>query len=394
MKKTVAKPTKFTLPIILFIVLISVFSACRHSPSEQIIYNKKYSEAIDSSTQFLLQKMHIMSIPGISVSVSVNGELVWSQGLGLAQKELNVPAGRYTKYRIGNTTQLFTIALISKLHENGVIDIDENYFKYIPEFKNQNYEISARMLAAHTAGYPYTPEYYLDHLPEVETFRDYITLVEKTNLQFLPDTKHEFSDNNIALLALLAEDVSNTFYIDLLKERILDTLHLKNTVADNSLYIIPNRSGYYSLDYIARLINAPEINLQPFLPMHGLLSTAEDLNTFGCQLLEPGFFNQQTIERFTNQHQLLNGQKINRSQGFLITFDKQNRKIVYFPGNTIGGSSAILIYPDEKLVVSMCANKGDELAALPAYQVSEFFMNQIVTPNKNRVSKAAPDSGE
>jgi CubicO group peptidase (beta-lactamase class C family) len=280
------------------------------------------------------------------------------------------------------------------LHENGVIDIDENYFKYIPEFKNQNYEISARMLAAHTAGYPYTPEYYLDHLPEVETFRDYITLVEKTNLQFLPDTKHEFSDNNIALLALLAEDVSNTFYKDLLKERILDTLHLKNTVADNSLYITPNRSGYYSLDYIARLINAPEINLQPFLPMHGLLSTAEDLNTFGCQLLEPGFFNQQTIERFTNQHQLLNGQKINRSQGFLITFDKQNRKIVYFPGNTIGGSSAILIYPDEKLVVSMCANKGDELAALPAYQVSEFFMNQIVTPNKNRISKAAPDSGE
>lgn len=56
-------------------------------------------------------------VPAMSVAVTINGEVVYSSGLGDARP--GVPAGPHTRYRIGSITKQFTAAAMLRLIETG-----------------------------------------------------------------------------------------------------------------------------------------------------------------------------------------------------------------------------------------------------------------------------------
>jgi serine beta-lactamase-like protein LACTB, mitochondrial len=297
--------------------------------------------------------------------------------VGLASKELNAPVTRQTKFRIGNTTQIFTAALIAKLHEEGILHIDSSFYDCIPHFPKKEWDFSLRMLGTHTAGWQQTRADNLLQLKGVNTLRDYVKTFDESPLVYKPNTYFLVSDFGTALLGIAAEQVTGKRFNDLLKEKLLDTLGLKNTVIDYPLFIIENRSSFYTLDYIARLINAPAINLAPLGPVHGMLSTADDMNVFGQQFLNPGYFSKKTINLFFTPQTLSDGYLVSRSFGWMTAVDKKGREVIAQIGNTIGGSSAIVVCPKYNLVVSVCSNKDDATTEAPAYAIAQVFLNHI-----------------
>ena len=367
-----------TRRLIYLCLVVLFFTACinREKPTDRII-NRQYKTEILESKKLLRDFLFTTFTPGLSVSVSYNNEIIWSEGLGLASKELNAPVSRGTKFRIGTTTYVFTAALLAKLHYQGLLNIDSSLYAYIPNYPLLKHDFSLRMLGVCSAGFRPTRTTDLQQYNVLRTLKEYVSTFENDELSYEPDTYFAMSDFGVSLLGVVAEQVTQNNYDKLLNEKIIEPLALKNTLFDNATMITPQRSDFYSVDYIARLVNAPTMNFSALQPVHGLLSTADDLNYFAQQLLQPGFFTIKELTLFSQKHKLKNGVEIGRSFGWHVIDDNNMPKIIASIGNTIGGSSAVVIYPDQKLVVTVCSNKAEELSELPANNIAKLFLKKL-----------------
>ena len=84
-----------TRRLIYLCLVVLFFTACinREKPTDRII-NRQYKTEILESKKLLRDFLFTTFTPGLSVSVSYNNEIIWSEGLGLASKELNAPVSR------------------------------------------------------------------------------------------------------------------------------------------------------------------------------------------------------------------------------------------------------------------------------------------------------------
>lgn len=384
MKKKTAWVIVSTSQIILFSIILLSFSACnREEVSDRFVFDHQYKKAIIEG-QKNLREFNITSfIPGFSVAVSIDGKLVWSEGSGLASKELKAPVTRHTKFRIGTSTQMYTAYLIALLQQEGKLNVDSSFYSYMPNFPKKEFDFTPRMLGVFSAGFQEDRIEQVAKISDIKSLKDYVNHFSTNKLGYTPDAYFAQSDYSAALLGALAEQITKEAYVKLIREKILDTLKLDHTTFDYKSIIIENRSQFYANDYVARLIDAPDVNLMPFAPAHGILSTAEDLNKAAQLILKPGFFTSESIKLFTQKHQLTNGQQISRAFGWWIGQDKNDRKIIAQIGNTIGGSSYIVVYPEQKLVVSICANKGGNMEELPANAIAQIFLKYIDSGKQN-----------
>jgi CubicO group peptidase (beta-lactamase class C family) len=137
---------------LVLILLLSTFYSCRHHKlNEGVIRKTKYKESIKKAYQDLGVFCVTNFIPGMAVCVSIDNEIVWADGFGLANKELNAPATPLTKFRIGDVSQVITALTAAKMAEEKRIDIDKPISTYIPEMAGKD-TITIRQLAAHSAG--------------------------------------------------------------------------------------------------------------------------------------------------------------------------------------------------------------------------------------------------
>ena len=112
-----------------------------------------YKAAIDSARSLVDRFMAFSDIPGAAVSVSVGGEIVWSEGFGYADLEQQVPvAPDRTKFRIGSVSKPLTAAGLGVLYDEGKVALDIPIQTYVPEFPVKRWPVSLRQLAGHLSG--------------------------------------------------------------------------------------------------------------------------------------------------------------------------------------------------------------------------------------------------
>ncbi len=365
------------IKIIFFAGIFFTYSSCqRKTQDTSRILNKTYKEPILEGREIIRDYLITTFTPGLSVSVSYNNEIIWSEGYGLASKELKVPASRDTKYRIGSTSQMFTAFAIAKLQEEGKLDINDSFYKYVPNFPKKQEEFTLKQLGVNSAGFGADDPTITLNKNNFKNLKDYISFYEDNPLAYKPGTRIYESAYSTSLLGVLAEEVSGTFYDKLVKTTILDTLKLNDTKIDIPFWIIDNRTEYYFNDYMARQVNAPYVDLRFMSPANGFLSTADDLNRAAQTLLKPGFFTQESIDLFFTPDTLKDGTPTNR--GFCWWVMEEEERTAYVQlGSIIGGSSIITVYPKEKLVITACTNIQDENYEFPAKHIAELFIKHL-----------------
>lgn len=87
----------------------------------------------DQVDDYVRAEMQQQKIPGLSIAVVRNGEVVKAQGYGLSNVELNVAATPETIYQSGSIGKQFTATLVMMLVEEGKMSLDDPIGKYIPE---------------------------------------------------------------------------------------------------------------------------------------------------------------------------------------------------------------------------------------------------------------------
>lgn len=369
----------------LAIVLTSLLSCSEKTESRRVL-NKNYKNEILEGRQAFRVYLISSSVPGMSVSVSVDGKTVWSEGIGFASKELQAPVIPETKFRIGGTSRMLTAFLIARLQQEGKLKVSDSFYKYIPDFPRKQWDFSVCQLVTHSAGFAEENNDQLLKLSkDYATLKDYVKAFSNDSLQYRPDSYFMLSDYGFCLLGIMAEEITQKKFQTLMKEMVLDTLGLEETTVDNPFYLINQRAQPYYQNYIAQLMNAPSVDLGFCAPSKGFLSTADDLNKAGQAILDTTVFNGESLDLFVTPHKL-GDYETNLGFGWWIFRDQEGRTFYAQTGSTVGGSSMLLVYPDTRLVVSICSNIAEEPGRMPGEQIAQIFLKKL-DPRKTEEKK-------
>lgn len=365
--------------IIGVLILTFVLSGCAKKKAD-ILYDRKYIDQIKEVRKDAVNYLVMGNIPGGSFAIAKDGKLIYSEGMGYASKDLEVPATRTTKFRIGSVSECFTALIYQMMVEKGMLEPDSSVNFYFPGFPNKQFKLTLDHLAYQTSGIR-KPTVSETDWRVIETgLQEGIGLFKNDTLLFPPGMFQDASIFNYNLLGAIMEKTTGKTYSQLLKEFITDTLHLTNTTLDNPLAVIKGRSDFYDLNFVAQLVNATFRDLRFRAPSEGLLSNAEDLVKLGNAMLDSPIISESVRESVLAPATLPGERKTAISKGWIAMTDKFGRKFYGRAGGVTGGSAALVVYPDEKLVIAATFNLTDKIGQFPIMEMAQKFLK---TPESN-----------
>src|SRR5919108_2369622 len=89
----------------------------------------------DSVRAFIRRVMEESAVPSLAVAVARNGEIIWEEGFGLADRERMIAATPHTMYSLASISKPITATGIMKLVERGVVQLDRPVNDYLGEGK-------------------------------------------------------------------------------------------------------------------------------------------------------------------------------------------------------------------------------------------------------------------
>jgi CubicO group peptidase (beta-lactamase class C family) len=215
-----------------------------------------------------------------AVLVAENGKVIFKKGYGMANMEWNIPVEPDTKFRLGSITKQFTSMLILQLVQEGKIKLEGKLTDYLPDYrKDTGDRITIHQLLNHTSGIPsYTglPKFFQEISRNPYSVSDFIKKFASGDLEFEPGTKFKYNNSGYFLLGAIVERVTSKPYEQVLKERILDPVGMKNTGYDHSETILAKRAAGYE-KRPGGYVNAPYLDMSLPYAAGSLYSTVEDL---------------------------------------------------------------------------------------------------------------------
>jgi len=286
-----------------------------------------------------------------TVLIAKDGKPVFVESYGAANRELDVPNARDTKFRIGSITKQFTATAILQLAESGKLNVDDPVSKYYSDAPKAWDKITIKHLLTHTSGIPsYTdvPNFFEKEARLPRTPEEIIKLTRDKPLQFEPGSKFAYDNSGYIVLGYIIEKASGETYADYVQKHIFDPLGMKDSGYDSTAKIIPHRAEGYQPDK-GGFVNAPFVDMSLPYAAGSLYSTVDDLLTWDQALYAAKPLKPESLSRMFTDY----GNKY--GFGWVID-EKFGHKRIWHNGGINGFRSILSRYPDDKLTIVVLAN--------------------------------------
>lgn len=212
----------------IFVLVAITLTSCGTSPTSSSSHSPtSLATAVDAVAQTALQQQ---GIPGMTVALAKNGTVLYAQGYGFSDLTTKLAPPPAAIFEIGSITKQFTAALIMKLQEQGLLQVDDSISTYLPEY-NFPSAITLRMMLTHTSGLAdFTNFSQLgDWIRNGVSEATVLTAVSQAPLEFSPGTQYTYSNSNFFALDTIIEKLTGQSYAANLNQYIFQPLALTNT---------------------------------------------------------------------------------------------------------------------------------------------------------------------
>lgn len=330
----------------------------------------------DNVDDYVKAQMERQHIPGVSIVVIKDQKIVKSEGYGLANVELNVPARPDTVYKIGSVSKQFLAAGIMLLVQDGKISLDDNIGKYLEGAPDTWKPITVRHLLTHTSGIVREAPGF-DPL-KIQNDADVIKTAYALPLRFTPGEKYEYCNVGYFTLAEIITRVSGKPWPDFLNERVFAPLEMNATRTTNVTELVPNRAN----GYIWRNGKLQNASIYFALrPSGALLSTVLDLAKWDAALQTGKLLKQSTLDEMWTPVKLNNGKTHPYGFGWELEPIGSHKKVNH--GGSLPGFRAQLArFIDDKLTVVVLTNGDNANAGGIAIGVANFYIPGLIPDRK------------
>ena len=351
-------------PLILLICLLSHTSRGQNEAKEPLTDALRYIDA------WLEAQQAYDHLPGISVGIVKDQELIWSKGYGFSDVKKNIPATPGTEYSICSITKLFTSIAIMQLFEQGKLRLDDSVSSVLPDLKiRQQFQdsgpITIRGLLTHSSGLPRESDFPYWSGPDYKfpTKKEVAEKLTKQQTLYPASTYFQYSNLGMTLLGEVVEKISGKPYDVYVEENILRPLRLTNTHSTLRPELWGNKlaTGYSSINRQGKRDIIPLFDARGIQPAAGFSSTVEDLAEFASwqfRLLGNGkkeILSASTLKEMQRVHWVDPDWKINWGLGFVV-FQNNGKTLTGHWGSCPGYRSILLMDPKEKLAFIVLIN--------------------------------------
>jgi len=282
------------------IFLIFLFLICTPAAFSEEKAKPDFSEAIRLIDTWLEAQRDYDNLPGISVAIVTDQEILWSKGYGMADLEKEVSSSPNTIYSICSISKLFTSVAIMQLRDAGKLRLEDLIAEHLSWFNlQQQYPdtgpITIRSVLTHSSGLPRESDYPYWTGPDFP-FPLQKQVRAKLGTQktlYSPSTYFQYSNLGMTLLGEIVAEVSGMPYQKYIEENILKPLRLANTRTKlpESLWRGKLATGYTAKKRDGTRSMLPLFQAEGIAAAAGFSSTVQDLARFASwqfRLLEKG----------------------------------------------------------------------------------------------------------
>lgn len=348
----------------------------------------KWAAAVAQARQSARAALVARNLPGLSVAVGIDGEIVWAEGIGWADLEKRVPVAPHLRFRTGGISDALTSAAVGLLVEKDRLNLESEIQTYVREFPDKQWPITVRQVMGHVAGLR-GDEGDEEPLQErCERTVDGLKRFAGTPLRSEPGTRFRYSSYGWILVSAAVEAAAKEPFFTFMRAQIFTPLNMRDTVPDSSTEPVPDRVAFYYPKFAAD----PRYGLDParegdyacFAGGGAFLSTPSDLVRFalamnGGKLLRPA-----TVKVLQTAQLLASGADSGYALGWDIETVQLGGRSTQMVGHdsefTIGGSASLMTFPEHGIVVAVMTNTSFADTAAIGVKIAEPFAAQGKNP--------------
>src|SRR5262249_22168005 len=194
-----------------------------------------------------LMRAYAGHVPGASVLVVRDGQVVVRASYGLADLEARTPVTPRTNFRLASVSKQFTAAAIETLAKRGALGFDDPITRFLPSLPSYARGITIRQLLTHTSGLIDYEDLIPNERTEQVSDLDVLHMLERTDhTLFPPGTKYQYSNTGYVFLGLIVAKASGTSLPEFMKREIFDPLSMHGTAfspIEHRAYGYTHKSG-------------------------------------------------------------------------------------------------------------------------------------------------------
>jgi CubicO group peptidase (beta-lactamase class C family) len=290
-----------------------------------------------------------------AVLVRRGEELLLRRGFGLADRETQRANTPETVFRIGSVSKQFTAALVLRLAERGLLDLDALAGEYWADCPPAWSEVTVRHLLGHTAGIPNVTdrEDYLELCLKPLRPAESLALVADVPLEFAPGTRWSYSNSGYLLLASIAETVGEKPFEVLLEEQIFAPLRLAHTGSEVRTGVPAGMAKPYAQSATGETLPGPPIDMNFPAGGGGLHSTVDDLSRW------LGAIDRRELLGAASWEAMLSEGLGNYGLGLMVG-EVNGERVAHHGGSINGFESWVALFPERDLQVVVLSNLASE----------------------------------
>lgn len=330
---------------------------------------------------FISKEMKEKHIPGLSVAVMKNGQLIFSEDFGYSNLEHKVPVKQNTAFAIASITKSFTAIAVMMLVERGKISLDDAIDKHLHGLPDAWKGITIKQLLNHTSGIPSFVTQEKIHCSVGKQVFEYERgdawkEVACLPLLFIPGEKWSYGDTGYYLLGMLIEKLSGERYETFMQENIFLPLGMLDSRIMSYIELTPHRAdGYIYRNgkyYLAKRWEIDEFSGS------GIISTARDMIQMHVAFTSEKLLKKQTWNLMWSKTVLNNDSTVNYGLGFGLTPFQGRKRLGHYGGGGLGFSSGLTHFTNENLTVVVLSNTNNEdIGTLVNTIASFYFLSNV-----------------
>ena len=339
---------------------------------------------------YFAQQLESSKIPGATVSVVRDGEVLFAKGYGEADVEAKEPVvADETLFRVGSVSKLFTSTAAMQLVEEGKLDLDEDVNRYLDDVEIPDtypgQPVTLRNLLTHTAGFEQEfvgsgARTEADYKP----LGEYLAGIDPPARVRPPGEVTSYSNYGMALIGRIVEEQSGMTFAQYVEQNVTAPLGMDGTTAAQPLE--PGLRDRLAQGYT---VEGGGPTAEPFeyieeAPAGSVSSTATDMARFMIAQLQNGRYGdarilQEDTAKQMQTKQFSSAPGLSSGMGFGFYGQTVNgERVIEHGGNTFLYHSIAVLLPKRNvgLFVSYNSYGEGEAGARGEYDLTRAFLDR------------------
>lgn len=324
--------------------------------------------------------------PGAAVHVFRGGRTLYLKAYGMADLALGTPFTVDTPTNIGSTSKQFTAFAVLLLAEDGLLSLDDDVRKHIPELPDLGATVTVRNILTHTSGYREFLNLLrmagrdIGHGDWID--RDEIVAIvqRQPKLQNAPGAEWNYNNTAFSLAATVVERVSGKPFHDFVRERIFAPLGMTSAmVRPTPEHQVPGRSMGYALGEEGTYLEKRDIGGST--GAGGIYVSVRDLKKWIDNYENPTVGTPGMVEQMTTRYILADGDTTGYGLGLGID-EHRGLKRVQHGGADVAHRSMLAWYPDIDAGITVQSNDASFDTGM-AFTIAEAFFEAYMEPEED-----------